>query len=193
VQARLVNAEDIVQGAVGDTLLTLEERQHRGEHSVGLSLGLGLLAGAWLRGRGCSRPDEDFALFISREVLCVDEFGFEILQVGVIHAKLPLQCPVRRALPLAEEGNHLIENRVKVHLAPSCPCRGDSGPTTAHHQVSGDMLYISQMTGKGKPEVLESRSVISIFPQSLTVCDILFYLVYGQTEHCSCAGLHPVI
>jgi hypothetical protein len=50
--------------------------------------------------------------------LGVDEFGFEIFQVSVIEAKLPLQCPVRHALTLAEEVNNLIENRVKVHWHP---------------------------------------------------------------------------
>ena len=29
--------------------------------------------------------------------------------IGVIDAKLPLQGPIRHALPLTEEGNHLIE------------------------------------------------------------------------------------
>ena len=59
VQARLVHAEDIAQGTVGDPLLALEQCHHRQEHGVELALGLGLLASVWLRGGGCSRPDED--------------------------------------------------------------------------------------------------------------------------------------
>jgi hypothetical protein len=62
-----------------DPLLALEQRHHRQEHGVELALGLGLLADAWLRGRGCSRPDEDGGLFIDREVLGVDELVFQIL------------------------------------------------------------------------------------------------------------------
>ncbi len=64
MQARLVNAEDIVQGAIGDTLLALEQRCHREEHCIELSLGLGLLAGVWLDGGGCPRPDEATPLLI---------------------------------------------------------------------------------------------------------------------------------
>ena len=71
VQARLVHAEDIAQGTVGDPLLALEQRHHRQEHGMELSLGLGLLAGAWLRGGGCSSPDEDRALLIHSQSLCL--------------------------------------------------------------------------------------------------------------------------
>jgi hypothetical protein len=46
VQARLVHTEEILQGAIGDTLLALEERHHREEHGVELALGFGLLAWA---------------------------------------------------------------------------------------------------------------------------------------------------
>jgi hypothetical protein len=74
---------------------------------------------------------EDVAPLIHREALGVDEFGFEILEVGVIEAKLPLQSPIRHALTLAQEGNHLIEDRVKAHPAPTCLCRNDYRPTTA--------------------------------------------------------------
>jgi hypothetical protein len=100
-------------------------------------------------------PDEDVALLIYREALGVDEFGFEILEVSVIEAKLPLQSPIRHALTLAQEGNHLIEDRVKVHPAPSCPYRGDHGPTTAPPHARGDVLYVSHIAGKGKQEVRE--------------------------------------
>ena len=79
--------------------------------------------GGWGGGRGretsVARPDEDFALFIHRKALGVDEFGFEILQVGVIAAKLPLQGPIRHALPLAQQVHDLIEERVKVHRIPA--------------------------------------------------------------------------
>ena len=60
VQAGLVHAEDILQGAIGDPLLTLEQRHHRQEHGVELALGLGRRAGIGRRRGWCSRPDEDF-------------------------------------------------------------------------------------------------------------------------------------
>jgi hypothetical protein len=96
--------------------------------------------------------------------LCVDEFGFEILQVSVIEAKLPLQCPVRYTLPLAEEVNNLIEESVKVHLVPSCLCRGESRPTTAHPQERGYVPYVPPMTGEGKHQVLGAQCAEEALP-----------------------------
>ena len=127
----------------------------RGVGQRGTLLGGGGRCGGRGRGASITRPDEDVALLIHREALGVDEFGFEILEVGVIEAKLPLQSPIRHALTLAEEDNHLIEDRVKVHPAPSCPCRGDYGSTTASPHTRGDVLYVSHIAGKGKQEVRE--------------------------------------
>jgi hypothetical protein len=36
-----------------------------------------------------------------------EQFALEILEGGVIALKLPLECPVRHALPLAEEADDL--------------------------------------------------------------------------------------
>ena len=67
VQARLVHAEEIMQGAVGDPLFALEQRYHRQEYGMELALGLRLLVGGGRRGGGCSRPDEDLAFLIRRD------------------------------------------------------------------------------------------------------------------------------
>src|SRR5262249_9126698 len=64
-------------------------------------------------------PDEDVAIFIGGEVLRLNEFGFEVAEESLIQVKLPLQRPIRDALPVAEEVNDLIENRVKIHAPPS--------------------------------------------------------------------------
>jgi hypothetical protein len=97
VQARLVNGENIVQGAAGDTLLALEQRHHRKEHRVELSLGLGLLAGVWLRGGGRSRPNEAAPLLIHHMGFCEHEGVFQVRQGGIIQGKLALERSVRDA------------------------------------------------------------------------------------------------
>jgi hypothetical protein len=74
VQARLVHAEDIAQGTVGDPLLTLKQRHHRQDHGVELALGLGRRAGVWRRSRGRSRPDEAFIVRLHRPLLPIEEF-----------------------------------------------------------------------------------------------------------------------
>jgi hypothetical protein len=71
----------------------------------------------------------------------VEEFVFEILEGGIIELKLPLECPVRHTLPLTEEVDDVIEDGIKVHLGPSCPCGDDAEPAAAHGQVRADMCY----------------------------------------------------
>jgi hypothetical protein len=119
MQAGLVHAEERVQGAIGDPLIALEQRDHGQEHGVELARGLDLLMGAWLRGRGCSRPDQDAAGLIDREALALDELVFECCQVGVIELKLQLEGTIRQATPLSQEGDRLIHHRDKVHRVSS--------------------------------------------------------------------------
>ena len=64
VQARLVHIKDILQSAVGDPLFTLEQRHHRQEHGVELTLRLGLRANVGRRSGWGSRPDEDAPCFV---------------------------------------------------------------------------------------------------------------------------------
>ena len=58
---------------------------------------------------------------IGGEPLALDEFDLQILQVRVIELKLPLERPIRQAAPLAQEGDHLIHDRDKVHPVSSLP------------------------------------------------------------------------
>jgi hypothetical protein len=100
-----------------------------------LGHGLGFCLG---RTRRCyclrvTSPDEDVAIFISSEVLRLDEFGFEIAEESLIQAELPLQRPIRDALPVAQQVNNLIENCVKVHAPPSYASGGDCSSSAAPH------------------------------------------------------------
>jgi hypothetical protein len=80
-------------------------------------------------------PHQDSARLIGSEVLGLNEFLFEGFEGFVIQLELDLERPIRHALTLTEEGNHLIEDDVKLHRAPSCTCGGQYGPTTAHGQT----------------------------------------------------------
>ena len=98
-----------------------------------------LSGGGWGGGRGGGAsvpdPDQDSARLIGREVLGLNEFLFEGVEGVVLQLELDLERPIRHALTLTEEGNHLIEDRVKVHRAPSYTCGGKYGPTAAHGQT----------------------------------------------------------
>src|SRR4029453_16325510 len=98
----------------------------------GTILGGGGWGGARGGGANVPDPDQDSARLIGREVLGLNEFLFEGF---VIQLELDLERPIRHALTLTEEGNHLIEDRVKVHRVPSYTCGGKYGPTAAHGQT----------------------------------------------------------
>ena len=62
-----------------------------------------------------TRPDQDVAPLIDRQALALDEFVLHILEGRVIELELPLEGPIGQAAPLAQQGNHLIHHRDKVH------------------------------------------------------------------------------
>jgi hypothetical protein len=119
MQARLVHAEDIAQGTIGDTLFALEQCHHPQEHGVELSLGLGLLASAWLRGGGCSGPDEDRALLIHSQSLPRHEFKLQILKRFIIQRELALEQAVRHAPAPLQQRHGLVYHLCKRHGGPS--------------------------------------------------------------------------
>jgi len=130
VQARLVHAEDIAQGTVGDPLLALEQRHHRQEHGVELALSLGLLAGAWLCGRGCAGPDENRALLIHSQSLARDEFKLQILKRLIIQRELALEQAVGHTPAPLQHRHGLVYHLFKRHGDPS-PSPATSCPLCA--------------------------------------------------------------
>src|SRR5215475_2613705 len=106
----------------------------RGVGQRGTSLGGGGWGGGWDGGTSVPDPDQDSARLIGREMLGLNEFLFEGVEGVIIQLKLDLECPICHALTLTEEGNQLIEDRVKIHRTPSCPCGGPYGPAAAHGQ-----------------------------------------------------------
>jgi hypothetical protein len=119
VQACLVHAEDILQGAISDPLLTLEQRRHRQEHGVKLALGLGLRAGVGLRRGRCSRPDEDFTCIIDGQSFGIDEVVFEDVQEVVIDLELELENTVGHTTLALQQLYGLGTEGGKVHHCPS--------------------------------------------------------------------------
>ena len=51
----------------------------------------------------------------------IEECLCEIVQGVVIQLKLPLQGPIGHAAALAQQGQHLIQDRHKVHRFSSLP------------------------------------------------------------------------
>src|SRR5215468_1823769 len=66
-----------------------------------------------------TRPDEDAALFIHRHTLTVDELVFERLKMLLIQLELELEGAIRQAATLAQQRDHLIHHRDKVHSVSS--------------------------------------------------------------------------
>ena len=58
-------------------------------------------------------------VLIGREPLAFDEFVGHIVQRLIIELELPLEGAIRQAAPLAQEGDHLIHDRDKVHRVSS--------------------------------------------------------------------------
>jgi hypothetical protein len=86
-------------------------------------------------------------------VLSLNEFLFEGFEGVVIQLELDLECPIRHALTLMEEGNHLIEDSVKVHRHPPVHAEVSTDPRL-HTVTSGrPLLYVPQIAEKGKWEV----------------------------------------
>src|SRR6185295_20220778 len=64
----------------------------------------------------------------------VEEFVLEIAEGRLVQVKLPLQRPIRNALPLAQEGNGLIEEDITVHAVRSVPSPMRRGCQKANRQ-----------------------------------------------------------
>ncbi len=90
----------------------------------------------WRRRTG---PDQHIALLIHRQALALDEFVLEILQGRVIELELPLEGAIGQAAPLAQEGDHLIHHRDKVHPVSSLSGARpqDACTTPSYHKRQG--------------------------------------------------------
>ncbi len=80
-------------------------------------------------------PDQHAALLIDRQALAVDEFVLEILQRRVIELELPLEGAIGQAAPLAQQGDHLIHDRDKVHPVSSLPVLCLRAHARLHHSI----------------------------------------------------------
>jgi hypothetical protein len=75
-----------------------------------------------------TRPDEDVTPLIDRQALALDEFVLHILQGRVVELELPLEGAVGHTAPLAQQRDHLIYDRDKVHPVASFPGTGPAYP-----------------------------------------------------------------
>ena len=66
-------------------------------------------------------PDQATPRVVTYLWMGIEEFVFQIVQGVVIQLKLSLEGPIGHAAPLAQQRDHLIQDRDKVHPAPSLP------------------------------------------------------------------------
>src|SRR4030095_16359910 len=64
-------------------------------------------------------PDQHRALLIDREALPLDDFMFQIVEVGIIEIELPLESAISQAATALQHGNSLLENLLERHRCPS--------------------------------------------------------------------------
>ena len=97
----------------------------RGEDLLGQMLrsirqGRPFLVGSWEGGRWRFRrwdasPNQDFALLIDGELLGLDEFLLQGLQVLVAQLELDLEGSVGDTPPALQERAYLIQHRIEIH------------------------------------------------------------------------------
>jgi len=68
---------------------------------------------------GATRPDQHGVVLIHGELEHLDDFGCEILEVGVVELKLALEGTIRHTPPALEHRDRLVENVLKGHRPPS--------------------------------------------------------------------------
>lgn len=79
-------------------------------------------AGLHWRGGSCGHeacvtaPDEAGPRLVAHLWVGIEEFICAIVQSVVISLKLPLEDPISQAAPLAQQDDHLVHNRDKVHI-----------------------------------------------------------------------------
>jgi len=64
-------------------------------------------------------PDQHGVVLIHGELEHLDDFGGEILEVGVVELKLALEGTIRYTAPVLEHGYRLGEDFLKGHRQPS--------------------------------------------------------------------------
>src|SRR5215510_13048071 len=73
----------------------------------------------WRSSARIAAPDEASPRVFTYLRVRIQEFGLEIVENGLVQAKLALQRLIGDALTLTEEGHDLIEDCVKVHPVSS--------------------------------------------------------------------------
>ena len=73
-----------------------------------------------------TRPDQDMAVLIHRQVPGKDEFVFDGLQRLLIQCELDFQRPLGHPAALLEELHDLSKHRIEVHHRPSTCARDAS-------------------------------------------------------------------
>src|SRR5262245_61907304 len=60
-------------------------------------------------------PYQHRALLIDREALPLDDFVFQVVEVGIIELELSLESAIRQAATALQHGNSLLQNLLERH------------------------------------------------------------------------------
>jgi hypothetical protein len=72
---------------------------------------------------GTASPDQHGVVLVHGEPEHLDDFGFQIVEVGVIEMKLTLEGTIRHPAPVLEHVESAIQHLLKGHRPPSrCRC-----------------------------------------------------------------------
>jgi hypothetical protein len=77
---------------------------------------------------GASRPAQAAPCILLHLRVGVEQFLLQRVERLVLEMELELERPIRHTLTLTEEGNHLIEDGVKVHRASPAQTEGNTHP-----------------------------------------------------------------
>ena len=84
--------------------------------------------GGWERGACIAHPQHALLFLQDRIPVSIAQLGEEISQGILIELKLPLEGTIGHTAALAQQGDHLIHDRDKVHPVPPCDCVGRRPP-----------------------------------------------------------------
>src|SRR6266511_2492287 len=88
------------------------------------------------------RPDQALVMILLDRIVRIAKFSPEVCEQLIIQGKLPLQRAIGHPPTAAQQGDHLIEHRIKVHHRPST--RASAASARASQKVIAMARYNSR-------------------------------------------------
>src|SRR5262245_42390920 len=72
----------------------------------------------WRWGRGTASPDQHGVVLVHRDLVYLDEFELEVLDIRLVQVELAFERPIRDAALTLEQSHRLIQDLLECHSAP---------------------------------------------------------------------------